>query len=309
MNKSQRTITPFRVLVLLLVLVGVYFLLPQLGSFKDTFTVLRHAFWPWMLVGLLASLLTFFAGAIVQFAAGNSLGRLSDITLLQFAGSFVNHFLPFSLGGIHLNARYYQKLGKTPVQAITMGTIPTIFEIATAVVMVAIISPITILELLDKLHPKHFDTWSVVPIIAAIIIIVLAIIKFRQHIKKPITELLTAVKGIRGHQQLLLLVSGSVATASLASVALFLSILAVHTSVPLTGVFIIYVTASLISEVVPTPGGIGATEAVLILALAASGLSLSQAVAATLIFRLVIFWLPMIPGGLALHRINRRKIL
>jgi len=81
MNKSQRTITPFRVFILLLVLVGVYFLLPQLGSFKDTFVVLRHAFWPWMLVGLLASLLTFFAGAIVQFAAGNLSGRFTKYAI------------------------------------------------------------------------------------------------------------------------------------------------------------------------------------------------------------------------------------
>ena len=91
--------------------------------------------------------------------------------------------------------------------------------------------------------------------------------------------------------------------------ALFLSILAVHTSIPITAVFIIFVTSQLVSEIVPTPGGIGATEAVLILALVAASLSLSEAVAAVLIYRLVMFWLPMIPGGLALHRVNSQKIL
>lgn len=309
MEKSQRTITPFRVLLLLLVLVGVYFLLPQLGSFKDTFTVLRHAFWPWMLIGLLASILTCFAGAVVQFAAGNLSGRFSDITLLQFAGSFVNHFLPFSVGVIHLNSRYYLKLGKQRVQAITVATIPIIFEITITVIMVAIISPITITQLINKLHPKHLSAWLILLIVAVLLMIMLAIIKYRSRFRKLISELLAAVKEIRGGQQLILLVSGSVAIALLATVALFLSILAVHASVPVTSVFIIYVTASLVSEIVPTPGGIGATEAVLILALVAASLSLSQAVAAVLIYRLVMFWLPMIPGGLALHSLNRQKIL
>jgi undecaprenyl-diphosphatase len=309
MEKSHRTITPFRVFILLLVLVGVYFLLPQLGSFKDTIIVLRHAFWPWIIIGLIASLLTCFAGAIVQFAAGNLSGRFSSITQLQFAGSFVNHFLPFSVGVIHLNSRYYQKLGKQRLHAITISTIPIIFEISITVILVAIISPISIIQLLNNLHPKHFNMWLMIPIVAFLITIILAIVKYRNRFKKLITEFLTAVQAIKGSQQLFLLVSGSVAIAILSTLALFLSILAVHTSIPITAVFIIFVTSQLVSEIVPTPGGIGATEAVLILALVAASLSLSEAVAAVLIYRLVMFWLPMIPGGLALHRVNSQKIL
>jgi hypothetical protein len=152
------------------VLIGLYYLLPQLGSFRNTFTVLRHASWLWLLVGLAASSLTFFAAAVTQFAAGDLSGHFSDITLLQFAGSFVDHFLPFSLGGVNLTSRYYQKLGKRQAQAITMATIPIIFGVITTVIIVAIVSPITIAHLVGKLHLRQFSVWLLFPIIAALMI-------------------------------------------------------------------------------------------------------------------------------------------
>jgi uncharacterized membrane protein YbhN (UPF0104 family) len=290
-------------------LVGVYFFLPQLGSFRNTFTVIRHSSWFWLAVGLVASFLSFIAGAVTQFAAGNLAGYFPDVVVLQFAGSFVNHFLPFSVGGINLTARYYKKLGKHQAQAITMASIPTVFGVITTVIIIAIVSPVTLIHLSDRLHPSHFSSWWLAPISAGILICALLIFKYRQRAKKVITEAWAGVKGIGGKQQLALLVAGSAAITLLAASALFASILAIHASVALVGVFIIYVTSSLVSNIVPTPGGIGATEAVLVLALVASRLSLPQAAAVTLIYRFLTFWLPIIPGGLALHRLNRQKTL
>jgi uncharacterized protein (TIRG00374 family) len=64
-----------------------------------------------------------------------------------------------------------------------------------------------------------------------------------------------------------------------------------------------------VSNIAPTPGGIGATEAFLVVGLTALKFSLPQAVAITLIYRLLTFWLPIIPGGIALHLVNKRKIV
>jgi uncharacterized protein (TIRG00374 family) len=287
-------------------LIGVYFLLPQLGSFRNTFTILRHVTWLWLLVGLFASSLTFLAGAITQFAAGNSAGQLSTITLLQFAGSFLNHFLPFSFGGVDLTARYYQKLGTGQAQAITMGTIPIFFGVITTVIMVAIISPVTLIHLGNKIHVVHLNLWEVVAGIAALAAIGIVAYKYRQRVRKLINEAATALRGVRNTRQLLLLVGGSAAITIFSSFVLYASIRSVHAAAAIVGVFVIYVTASLVSNIAPTPGGIGATEAVLVVGLVAARVSLSQAAAATVLFRLLTFWLPILPGAIAL-RILRKQ--
>jgi glycosyltransferase 2 family protein len=138
---------------------------------------------------------------------------------------------------------------------------------------------------------------------------VLVILRYRQRVRKFIKEALASLKGIEGRRQLVLLVGGSVAITLTSALTLLSSIMAVHASVALVSVFVIYVTASLVSNIAPTPGGIGAIEAVLVLALVAARLSLSQAAAITLIYRFITFWLPILPGGLALRRLNRQKTL
>jgi uncharacterized membrane protein YbhN (UPF0104 family) len=54
----------------------------------------------------------------------------------------------------------------------------------------------------------------------------------------------------------------------------------------------------------PTPGGLVAMEAALVAGLTALGSSTGAAVAGVLAFRLLSYWLPMLPGWLA-HRALR----
>lgn len=267
---------------------------------------MKHATLIWLVVGLITSGLTFFAGAVTQFAAGNSVGQLSNIVLLQLAGSFFDHFIPFSFGGIDLTARYYQKHGIGQTKSITMGIIPIIFGVITTVIIIAIISPITLVHLAGKIHVSHIGIW----LTALIIILVIAgffVYKYRRRVLRLVTDAAAAIRGIQNTRQLLLLVSGSAAVSFLSASVLYASIRSVHATISIVGAFVIYITASLVSNIAPTPGGIGAIEAVLVVSLAATGLSLPQAAAATVVFRLLTFWLPIIPGALALHRLNRQK--
>ena len=96
-KKTKKPITFTRVLFIIVLLVGIYYFLPQLSAFKHTFTILRHASLIWLLVALIATCLSFVASAVTQFTAGNYLGKISEIAYLDFAGAFYNHFLSSSL--------------------------------------------------------------------------------------------------------------------------------------------------------------------------------------------------------------------
>lgn len=65
---------------------------------------------------------------------------------------------------------------------------------------------------------------------------------------------------------------------------------------PATGVFASFMIASLVRTIGIVPGGLGTFEAASVLTLAMTGTSIPAALAATLLFRGLTFWLPMAPG-------------
>ncbi len=67
-----------------------------------------------------------------------------------------------------------------------------------------------------------------------------------------------------------------------------------------------FTTAELLGLLPFTPGGLGFVEAGLTGTLALAGVSAGDAVLATLVFRLVSFWLPL-PVGLAATFVYRRR--
>ena len=71
-------------------------------------------------------------------------------------------------------------------------------------------------------------------------------------------------------------------------------------------VLLAFVAASLLSMIPLTPGGLGFVEAGLAATLAAAGIGAQKALAATLLFRLVSFWLPLPVGAVAGWWFRRR---
>lgn len=67
----------------------------------------------------------------------------------------------------------------------------------------------------------------------------------------------------------------------------------------LSSVAICYVVAYAVGTLAPTPGGLGAIEGLLIALFVSFGVPSATAVAVVLVYRLINFWLPIIPGLIA----------
>ena len=80
-----------------------------------------------------------------------------------------------------------------------------------------------------------------------------------------------------------------------------------HLSIALVAV--VYLAGATIGQAAPTPGGLGAVEAALAAGLTAAGLDGGLAVSAVLLFRLVTFWLPTIPGYLSFNWLTKKGAL
>jgi undecaprenyl-diphosphatase len=75
----------------------------------------------------------------------------------------------------------------------------------------------------------------------------------------------------------------------------------------LAAVGAVYLAGSAIGQAAPTPGGLGAFEAILIAGLVSTGLDKEIAVPAVLLFRLATFWAPILPGWLSFHSLSHRE--
>jgi uncharacterized protein (TIRG00374 family) len=84
---------------------------------------------------------------------------------------------------------------------------------------------------------------------------------------------------------------------------------AVGTPLSVLHVFLVLTLGVAASSVTPTPGGIGGAEAAMIAGLASLGVPVSQGIPIALVYRLVTYWLPLVPGFIAFHIALRRSYI
>lgn len=308
-QSAKHKINPVSIVLLILALAGIYLVLPQLSNFNQTIRIIMDSSWPWLILGLLTTGLTFWASAITQFIAGDYVGNFRDIVWLQFAGSLVNHSLPFSVGGMGMIEEYYHKLKQSRTKSIVSVSIPVIFGVISTLILIAIISPITFVQLYNSFRSNSKTRLITLIVCSCLILAILAIPFYKKRLNNLIGQIKLGLKSINNIRQPLYLIGSSSVMTLLSALTLYASLRAVHASIAIVAVLILYVTSSFISNFFPTPNGLGATEAFLIFGLKGAGLGTAQAVAATLLYRLISVWLPIIPGGIALRYVNKKHIL
>ena len=73
---------------------------------------------------------------------------------------------------------------------------------------------------------------------------------------------------------------------------------------------VVFLAGNALGSAAPTPGGLGAVEGALIAGLTTIGhLDSATATSAVLLFRVLTFWLPVLPGWLAFTTLTRRQAL
>jgi len=107
---------------------------------------------------------------------------------------------------------------------------------------------------------------------------------------------------------MLALVLSAVLTAAYTFV-LYGAVRSIGGSLGLPQVFIVFSFGMLAGTVTPTPGGLVGAEAGLFAGFVAYGTAQPDAAAAVLLFRLITYWLPLIPGVAALWAARTRSLV
>jgi uncharacterized protein (TIRG00374 family) len=99
------------------------------------------------------------------------------------------------------------------------------------------------------------------------------------------------------------------AAASIATVIAFWAAVNAIFAIAFLPAATIYLIGTAISNIAPSPGGVGLPEAALTAGLTMNGVPMPQALAGVLVFRLVSFWLPTFLGAAAWLRICQSRCL
>jgi uncharacterized membrane protein YbhN (UPF0104 family)/membrane-associated phospholipid phosphatase/tRNA A-37 threonylcarbamoyl transferase component Bud32 len=292
---------------------AVYILLPRLARSSTSLATLRHADWLWLAVVAAGSALTYVAAATALMAASGQRLSFRRTYAVQLAAASTNRVVPAGLGAIATNMRYLElegldRPGAVAAIGLTTGT-------GFAVHLVATIAAVLLLRSRAfALHVPDFDaTW---PDLLALGAAGAAIgwLGWARKLHVPVLRWLRATRSSIGGvvvrpARLAVLVAGSAGISAAYILALTAALAAYGARPGLGTVAGVYLASSAVASVAPTPGGIGPFEAAAVAGLGALGVKPGPAVAAVITYRLITYWLPVIPGVVALHVLRRRKVL
>jgi undecaprenyl-diphosphatase len=228
-------------------------------------------------------------------------------TVIMFGQSFLNRFTPMNAGGMAMRVRYLQKGGTdVAIAAAAVGVTSAASGVMQAVLFLTFIlwagqSPGGALDL-----PDISVVALVVLLVALAIGLTFAIAPLRRFVVKWFkvgwAKLGAEFSGLGHRPDKLTLLFGGAALAKLATITCFVATCrAFDIDLGYADLGFLYLVGSSVGSAVPTPGGVGGVEAALIAVLTGAGVDNAVAAAAVVVFRLVTYWLPVLPGYIALR--------
>ena len=296
-----------------LVLVAVLFaFVSNLGSIIDA---LQEADWSQLPLLLALVALTYVAGAMSLIGAVD--GRLPFLTTTEvmLGQSFLNRFTPANAGGMAMRARYLQLRGvDLAVAAASVG----ITSGASGVMQVLL------LLLFAVWAGSSEDVGFTVPdlgSLAAILALVLALLGvvclvpagrrlLLGSVVPAVKKVVESVRRLAAQPSKLALLFGGAGLGKVATITAFVvSCRAFDIDLAYAQLGLMYMTANTVASAAPTPGGVGAIEAALTAVLTARGVEPATALATVLVFRLMTYWLPVLPSYLALRHLRASEVV
>jgi uncharacterized protein (TIRG00374 family) len=306
-------VSPRTVGVVLGAFVAMWVLLPKLADAGDAFEALRQAR-PGYLLAMLPLTLLLYVWSTFELLGACSVHLPFLATYrCQMAAAFMNRVTPSNVGGMAVNARYLQVSGVDLASATATVGLTSATEAIVNVVLVVV-----------------FFTWAgrgadgvslslpsstTVTVVVAVLVIALVIFILTPRGKKLLKEkVVPFVRGVgsslaevaHSPGRMFSMFGGALGRAITDFVALVIALAALGPVPSIAALGAAYIGASVLASASPTPGGVGAVEAALIAGLTSIGVDVSQATPAVLIYRLITYWLVMLPGWISFQVMQKR---
>jgi uncharacterized membrane protein YbhN (UPF0104 family)/tRNA A-37 threonylcarbamoyl transferase component Bud32 len=295
-------------------MLGAYLLLSQLAN-VDVVSLASNADWRWFGVGVVGSALSYLAAAFMLIGFVPERLRLSRTVLVQVAASFVKLVAPAAVGGIAVNTRYLQKAGVPAGQAAASVGASQLTGMGCHVLLILLFGYVTGSDNSGRPSLPPSRAIIVALLAAAVLtIVVFAIGPLRRLITSRTRALFAGVVPrlldvLQSPKKIATGLGGTLMLTAAFVLCLDASIRAFGGSLGLATVAVVFLTGNALGSAAPTPGGLGAVEGALSLGLTLAGLPAGTATSAVLMFRLLTFWLPVLPGWAAFSHLQRNEAI
>jgi uncharacterized membrane protein YbhN (UPF0104 family) len=295
------------------VIFAAYVLISQLAEigFHTIVTELREADAAWVVVALILAQCTFIgSGVSVRGAVATPLALLPCV-VLQSAMKFVNLTVPSSAGRIGMNLRFLQRMGVSRPEALAAGAVDDVSETMVQAGLFLLTLPFVGVDIdTSQFRGAGPDSRLLVGIAVALVVSVVVVLAVPKLRDKVVPQVLTALSGLwtvaRIRRKRLELFGGNIVSELLYALSLGATSLAFGVHLNVAQLVFVNTCASVLSSLIPVPGGIGAAEAALSGSLIAMGVDDSTAFAIAITQRLCTFYLPPIWGYFSLRWLSRK---
>lgn len=288
-----------RILITLLVLLSAKVLLPQLDSLRDSIQALQSADLAWIFLGILV----YFSGVpilAVQFTALAFKKLVFLLTLrVEAATLFVNKIVPNGVGTISLNAFYLVKKDHTPIQAASALTVNTLTSLTAyiAIIILALIASTLDLSIIRSVKVPLDTVFFILLLLIGAGFMLYRIKNVREKIRQTLHDVRRSIATYKNRPKSVItaLIFNGLGT-SVNVLTIVFSAHAVGIELSFANALLAYTLGNIASALIPTPGGIGSIEAGIYSGLVLVGLNPTDSMTVTLLYRLISYWLPILPG-------------
>ncbi|MDB5184428.1 MAG: integral rane protein [Candidatus Saccharibacteria bacterium] len=302
-----------RLLVVAITAVALFVIVPHIGSFRSSLQTIGQARPGLLLAGLGCFGATYLAAALTYTLLAPRRLSYRESWLVAIASGFTGKLLPAGAGGIATYYLYLMKQRHTAGQAASVVAVNNILGFVghSTIVLVAGLSASRQASL--SIKP---DTGTAAWVTAGLLLALLGayfVLRPGKTARRLRTVLKTFVANLADYRQrpfrlLAAYLSSLLLTGSYA-VCLYFCLQAVGGSLSWPEVVAVFTVGMAANSIAPTPGGIGAVEAGLVAAMVAYNVPAAVALAASLLFRLITYWLSIILGIGGLVVARRQKLV
>jgi glycosyltransferase 2 family protein len=309
----MRRIRPRDLLITAALVFAAYLLIGQLADigFDTIVDELRQAEVAWVLLALILAQASFVGSGISVRGAVAAPLALLPCVVLQSAIKFINLTVPSSAGRIGMNLRFLQRQGVPSGQAMVAGAVDdaseTIVQAALFLVALSFVNVNLDTSQFGRAGPDRRLLIGIGVALLVSAVTVLAVPKMRKKVLPGLQSALLGLWSVAGDRRKRVeLFGGNVLSELTYALALGATCLAYGAHLNLAELVFVNTSASVLSSLVPVPGGIGAAEASLSAGLIAMGVDESTAFAIAITQRLCTFYLPPIWGYFSLRWLSNK---
>ena len=294
---------------------AVYFLLPELAGLPESLRALEVAQPGWLVVGVGLVVVRYLMAALSLRVAVSQPLPFGPMLLVQLSSAFIGRLTPESIGWLVLNQRYLERAGLGRASALAAITLKLLAGGVTRLLIAAAVAALVGTSGVVRLDLELPGAWPyllAIPLGVALLGLILGVV-FRSAATRALAPVVAGARDLarvlRQPRRAALLFGSSAALTLAYGLVLAASLRAFGVEVSLVEVLAVYLGGTALAAASPTPGNLGAVEVALAAGLATVGVASAPAVAAVLLYRLLTFWLPVLPGLIAFRYLQQQHQL